>query len=96
MGARVLSMHTVKPLDAAAIARAIEDTGVVLTVEEHNVGSGLGSAVAQVVATHRGRRAAFEAYGVPDQPYKRVGGLDYMRALMGDLRATALALVRRK
>ncbi len=96
IGARVLSMHTVKPLDAGAIARAIDDTGAVLTVEEHNVGSGLGAAVAQVVAARPGRKAAFRAFGVPDEPYSRVGGLDYMRAMMGDLRAVATDLVRSK
>lgn len=96
IGARVLSMHTVKPLDAGAIARAIEETGAIVTVEEHNVGSGLGAAVAQVVAVHGGRRPAFRAYGVPDEPYSRVGGLDYMREMMGDLEATVLEVLARK
>ena len=92
---RVLSMHTVKPLDRDAIARALAETKVVITVEEHNVGSGLGAAVSQVVAAHEGPRAAFRMYGLPDEPYKRVGGLAYMREMMGDLRKVALEALRR-
>lgn len=92
--ATVLSMHTVKPLDEKAIASAIERTGALMTVEEHNVGSGLGAAVAQVVATYRGRRPSFRAFGLPDVAYSRVGGLAHMREMMGDLRAAALDLLR--
>ena len=92
--ARVLSMHTVKPLDGEAIARAIEETGGLVTVEEHNVGSGLGAAVAQVVAAHAGRRVPFRAFGLPDAPYSRVGGVDYMREMMGDLRTVVLEMLR--
>lgn len=94
VSARVLSMHTVKPLDAAAIERALAETRAVITVEEHNVGSGLGAAVAQVVAAREGPRATFRTYGLPDAPYDRVGGLAYMRELMGDLRKLALEALR--
>jgi transketolase len=91
---RVLSMHTVKPLDAGAIERALAETQVVITVEEHNVGSGLGAAVAQVVAAREGPRAKFRMYGLPDVPYSRVGNLPYMREMMGDLRELALTTLR--
>lgn len=94
--ARVLSMHTVKPLDVEAVARAAEETGAIITVEEHNVSSGLGSVVAQALATLPGRKPLFHAHGVPDEPYKRSGSLDHMREMMGDLRRTALDLARRK
>lgn len=50
ISARVLDMHTVKPLDRAAIARAARETGAVVTAEEHSVAGGLGAAVAQLVA----------------------------------------------
>ncbi len=46
---RVLEMHTVKPLDREAVVKAARETGAILTVEEHNVIGGLGSAVAEVV-----------------------------------------------
>lgn len=52
IGLRVLNMHTVKPLDEAAIIAAAKETGAIVTAEEHQVYGGLGSAVAQVVAMH--------------------------------------------
>lgn len=96
VSARVLSMHTVKPLDAEAITRALTETQAVITVEEHNVGSGLGAAVAQVVAAHEGPRARFRMFGLPDERYSRVGGHGYMREMMGDLGAVALEALRGK
>jgi transketolase len=89
-------MHTVKPLDAEAITRALTETQAVITVEEHNVGSGLGAAVAQVVAAHEGPRARFRMFGLPDERYSRVGGHGYMREMMGDLGAVALEALRGK
>jgi len=47
--ARVLDMHTVKPLDRAAIAAAARETGAIVTAEEHLIRGGLGSNVARVV-----------------------------------------------
>ena len=50
INARVLDMHTVKPLDTEAVAAAINDCGKIVTVEDHNIINGLGSAVACVAA----------------------------------------------
>jgi transketolase len=47
---RVLQMATVKPIDAEAILAAASETGVIVTVEEHTIIGGLGSAVCEVVA----------------------------------------------
>ena len=47
--ARLVNMASIKPIDKDAIVKAAEDTGCILTVEEHNVIGGLGSAVAEVV-----------------------------------------------
>jgi transketolase len=47
--ARVLNMATVRPMDADAIVRAAQDTGAILTAEEHSTFGGLGSAIAEVV-----------------------------------------------
>lgn len=49
ISARVLNLHTVKPLDKQAVIRAARETGAVLTAEEHSVIGGLGSAVAEVL-----------------------------------------------
>jgi len=62
---RVLDMHTIKPLDAAAVRAAARETGAILTVEEHNVTGGLGSAVADVLVDCD--RVPFRKHGVPDE-----------------------------
>jgi len=49
---RVLNMPTVKPIDEAAIVKAAEETGAIVTAEEHQEHGGLGSMVARVIAKH--------------------------------------------
>jgi transketolase len=50
INARVLDMHTVKPLDVAAIELAARETGGIVTAEEHLLEGGLGAGVARVAA----------------------------------------------
>ena len=50
ISARLLDMHTIKPLDVDAVKKAITDTKAIVTVEDHNIINGLGSAVCEVVA----------------------------------------------
>ena len=53
IGARVVDLHTVKPLDRALLTRCARETGAIVTAEEHQVNGGLGGAVAEsVVRTH--------------------------------------------
>ena len=47
--ARVLNIHTVKPIDSELIIKAAKETGAIVTAEEHNIIGGFGSAVAEVV-----------------------------------------------
>jgi transketolase len=47
---RLLNMHTIKPIDRDAIVKAAKDTGVLITVEDHQKNCGLGGAVAEVLA----------------------------------------------
>lgn len=49
ISARVINMASIKPIDKDAIVKAAQETGAILTAEEHNVLGGLGSAVAEVV-----------------------------------------------
>ncbi len=49
---RVINMRTIKPIDREAIIRAVEETGRIITVEDHNVTGGLGSAVSEVLAEY--------------------------------------------
>jgi transketolase len=62
----LLDAAYLKPLDEAAILRAAQETGAILTVEEHNVVGGLGSAVAEVLARHRAP-ARIRLHGLPDE-----------------------------
>ena len=64
IGARVINMHTIKPIDQDAIIKAARETGAIITAEEHQVHTGLGSAVAEVVVQHHPVPMAF--IGVPD------------------------------
>jgi transketolase len=48
--ARVIDMHTVKPIDSEIILKAAHDTGRIITVEEHSMLGGLGSSVAEIVS----------------------------------------------
>jgi len=47
---RVLNMHTIKPIDADAIIKSAQETGAIVTAEEHQMAGGLGSAVCEVLA----------------------------------------------
>jgi transketolase len=49
ISARVIDMHTIKPIDEEIIIKAARETGAIVTCEEHNILGGLGSAVAEVV-----------------------------------------------
>jgi transketolase len=62
--ARVLEVHTIKPLDVEGVLKAARETGALVTVEEHSIIGGLGGAVAEAVT---------DAYSVP---VKRVGMAD--------------------
>jgi transketolase len=63
---RVLDMHTIKPLDEAAVLKAVADTRRIITAEDHSVVGGLGSAVADVIA-RSGKGCAFRKLGYQDE-----------------------------
>jgi transketolase len=65
LSARVINMHTIKPIDREAIIQAVKDTRRIITVEDHNIMGGLGSAVAEVIV-ESGKACAFRKLGVPD------------------------------
>ena len=71
IGATVLNVHTLRPLDVAAIVAAAEPAAAVVTVEEHWRRGGLGAAVAEVLGEHVPRRLA--RIGMPDEFVTRVG-----------------------
>ncbi|KOS68347.1 transketolase [Lysinibacillus contaminans] len=63
---RVINMHTIKPLDTETIIKAAQETNYIVTLEEHSIHGGLGSAVAEVVVQHH--PVAMKIYGIPDEP----------------------------
>lgn len=65
VNARVINIHTLKPIDGAIIEKAIEETGRIITVEDHNITGGLGSAAAEVIAEY-GRQVKFKRVGLTD------------------------------
>ena len=73
--ARVLDMHTIKPLDVEAVQACIDDIGAIVTVEDHNIMNGLGSAVCEVAA--EAGKGKVKRVGIQDQfgqsaPYERL------------------------
>lgn len=72
---RLLDMHTIKPLDKEAVVSCINDIGKIITVEDHNIINGLGSAVCEVVAEMG--KGKVHRIGIQDQfgqsaPYERL------------------------
>jgi len=63
---RVLSLHTIKPLDEKAVLKAATETGGIITVEEHSVNGGLGEACAGLLL-QEGIQARFKIVGFPDE-----------------------------
>lgn len=97
ISARVIDIHTVKPLDREAIARAARETGAMVVSEEHLVDGGLGVRVAQVVAeTHPvpmefvGIQNTYAESATPEQLLDKYG------LLARDVAAAARRVVKRK
>ena len=82
LSARVLSMHTVKPIDEEAIRKAAAETRRIITLEEHSVAGGFGSAVAEVLA-ESGVNARFLRIGFPPVFAHEVGNQDYIKKCYG-------------
>ena len=62
---KLLDMHTIKPLDNEAVLECVNETGRIITVEDHNVMNGLGSAVSEVAAETG--RCVVKRIGIQDQ-----------------------------
>ncbi|MET7638026.1 transketolase C-terminal domain-containing protein [Streptomyces sp. NPDC005438] len=96
VSARVLNMHTVKPVDRAAIVRASAETGGIVTVEDHVVTGGLGAAVCEVVTEELPCRV--RRVGVPDRFFDHVADERELLETAGvsprRIAEEALALVR--
>lgn len=95
--AEVINSHTVKPLDTKTILNSVKKTGAVVTVEEHQIMGGFGSAMAEALSQHFpvpqefiGVRDRFGESGEPDELIEALG--------MGvkDIKAAAIKVIKRK
>lgn len=80
INARVINIHTIKPIDTELIIKAAKETGAIVTAEEHNVIGGLGSAVAEVISENHpvllkriGTNDTFGESGKPADLMKKYG-----------------------
>ena len=93
----VINIHTIKPLDEAAVIASLQKTRCAVTAEEHNIIGGLGDSIAQVAAKHCpvpieyvGTKDTFGESGTPAQLLKKYG-LD-----VPDIVAAAERAIQRK
>ncbi|KQO18125.1 transketolase family protein [Paenibacillus sp. Leaf72] len=96
VSARVLNMHTIKPLDEEAIVRAAQETGGIITVEEHSIHGGLGAAVAEVVVQQH--PVPMRILGIPDEPAiagKSSEVFDHYGISSSNIKAVALGMLRK-
>ena len=75
---RVLSMHTLKPLDESAVLDVARETGCIATLEEHSVNGSLGSAVAELLAETWDVKVPFKRIGMPPIFSPHIGSQEYM------------------
>jgi transketolase len=78
---RVINMHTIKPLDEEVVRKAVQETRRIITVEDHNIIGGLGSAVAEVIAGC-GKGCSFQRLGIPDV-FCKIGLHEDLMAMYG-------------
>lgn len=97
ISARVLNVFTWKPIDHAAITAAAQQTGAIVTIENHNIVNGLGSAVAEV--TGEACPVPIKRIGVPDV-FGEVGSIDYLKDIfhmtVEDIVSAAKHVIARK
>jgi len=92
VSARVVSLHTVKPLDDELLTKVFSRFMVVVTVEEHSLLGGLGGAVAEWLADRPLQKACLRRVGTADDFLHEAGGQDHARQVFG---LTSDQIVRR-
>ena len=97
MNVAVINLGTIKPLDTQALDRFAEEAGAIVTVEEHQIAGGMGSAVAECLAARRpvpiefvGVRDRFGQSGKPDELLREYG-MD-----IGDIKVAVIKATNRK
>jgi transketolase len=97
ISARVVNMFTLKPIDSELIVKCAKETGALVTVENHSVVNGLGSAVSEVVVENL--PIPVERVGIKDR-FGQVGPVDYLKEAYGltagEIYKAALKVMERK
>jgi len=95
--ATVINSHTVKPLDITTILNSVKETNAVVTVEEHQVNGGLGSAVSEMLAQHFPAPMEFigvhDRFGESGEPDELI---EHFRMGVKDIKAAVLRIMKRK
>lgn len=94
LAARVVSMHTIQPIDADEIAAAATETAAIVTIEEHVLNGGLGGAVLEALAD-LGLTAKVTRIGIPNRFVRCAGSPEYLRSLVDLDPGSVLRTVRR-
>ena len=98
--ARLINIHTLKPLDNDIISNAAAETGAILTVEEHSIIGGLGSAVEEVLIKDFKNSVVVDKIGFNDSFCKGYGSHQEVKAMNGlsreEIRSRILALLEKK
>lgn len=81
ISARVIDMHTIKPLDSEMLIKCARETGAIVTVEEHSINGGLGGTVAETLL-EAGFDEKFKRIGLPDE-FSVLGGVDEIYKFYG-------------
>ena len=82
INATLISMHTIKPLDTDIIKAVINNNTPIITLEEHNIIGGLGSAVSEVIA-ESGVAVKFKRIAINDEYTHLIGSQNYLRNKLG-------------
>ncbi len=80
---RLTSLYSIKPIDRKEIVSAAKETGGIVTVEEHNLSGGLGSAVAEVLMDEGCGNVPFRRMAFPDVYVTKIGSQNWLRGQYG-------------
>lgn len=91
----VIHVHTIKPLDKEMLLKAISKAQIVLTIEEHRVTGGLGSALSELIAEeHHGKIVKFKRIGFPDTFTEELGSQGEIMDKYGITEANILKITK--
>ena len=79
---KLYSIHTLKPIDHLTIEKIARECSCIVTVEEHNIINGVGTAITEILFSC-GYRGKFQKFGVPDEYAKELGDKEWLRDRYG-------------